>query len=162
MERFNGKYNQAQYDVATRKSLKRRIACAAKLGDNPDTVAIAAADVYQLMPVDLAGLAGEGFQFVDNGVRYFEEEPIGCIFNGTATVGVSTPVVIVHFKLAINGVPLDETESAVKLANSTDLATINASSFINVEQYDTIQVYVKADKTCTVSSYHMQLQIMEV
>jgi hypothetical protein len=164
MPQYNSSYSGLQVDKSVRKGVNRRIAAIAKIGDLSDDLVISAGnvDVFLPFPIVLNALKLTEFIAVTNGVQYTGSETAEFTFNGVATVGCNANNTIIHFKLAINGVVKDETESAVKIATLTDLSTINAASFITLNTNDIVKVYAKADKACTIQAYHTQLTLAEV
>lgn len=156
------RYSDVQQELAVRKSLFRRIAGLGRSGDTADTLVIPVIETFYKLPASLPDAVLVGFEAMTSGIRYTGGQQATFLFNGVSTVGVNVNNTIVHFKLAINDRVIDRTESSVKLDSVTMLSTINATAYVTLNPGDEISVYAKADKTCTISSYHMQLTFMEV
>lgn len=146
------------------KAFSRYVASVAKADDSGDNVVIGAGelDQYKLLPIDVAVYKLNGFSAITNGIQYDGLRNSTFLFNATATTAVDTNGTIIHFILAVNGVPQINTTSSVKLASATDFTTINAATTIELTAGDQIQIYAKADKATTITSYHLQATFVEL
>jgi hypothetical protein len=159
-------YSTAQVNESVRKGVARCVAVATNETDNADVVVFssgeATAGTYKLVPLNLATVLLNQFVTSTNGVQYKGSATRWFLFNGTAVVGSSAVNTTVHFRMALNGVTLPKTTSAVKLDTTTSLMTVDASSAVQLTTDSLIQVYAQVDKACTISVYHTQLQLVEV
>ncbi len=157
-------YTTAQIDSALEKVIDRNYAIASNPSDTPDNVTIASGEVgaYKQVPVTLSAIAMNKFSPSGNTLIYTGDNACLFAFNGTATVASSATATTVNFRLAVNGVTVAGTTSTVKLDTTSERSTINASSGIVLNKNDVLTIHAKADKACTISTYNIQLQLVEV
>lgn len=164
MSIFKLNYTGSQINTAIRKVIDRKCVIASTTIETPVTKVIAGGDVnnYVMLPIVVDLLKNNGFEAVTNGIKYIGNETLDFSFNGVCTVGCDVANTVVHFRIAVNDITKVSTTSAIKLASSTDLNSVNAATHISIQQNDVVKIYVKADKACTISAYHPQLSFVEI
>ena len=159
----NLNYTTAQVNSALRKVITPYIMGLGTDVETPSTITITSGqvDTFVLFPVALTANNANGFTLVGTTLT-FTGNPSKFDFSAVTTVGVSAVNTTIHFRLAINGTTVARTTSTNKIESTTDLDVFVANQPIDLNTGDAIAVYVEADKACTISAYHTQIQFIEV
>lgn len=137
-----------------------------KLKSNTDTgmtQTITSANTYQDVAFsDIDFIVAGDLSYDGNIVTYNGTVPMDMTMNLSCSVASSEPNTIIHVAQSQVGVIDEGSESSCKVETNTAIQSLNTASFFTMQPGDTLNLEVKADKTGTVTIYHIQVVLKQI